>query len=263
MSYTVEARGFGREGLSSHAGDRFAFEKADPWGLSGTSVGFQDKFNRPDGNVGNGWSPSVDNIGGATLVIDNHAVTTTGFNDNFAGIYRPFDIDIEEAAKIKAKMDITELSGFGGLLRRYDTRILFGSDGSVANGYGVQVTRGDQNFSDSRVTLVLNGTAVDSEFSNFQFGAEIHVSVTYHSDGRVTGKVTGDGNTFHFGFDPMEVEFGGNNFELVTGGPDARDEGPHTFPTIDNVVLIQQPGSSAEGAGGVGAPFSAHDLMDI
>jgi murein DD-endopeptidase MepM/ murein hydrolase activator NlpD len=192
---------------------------------------FTDDFNRPDGPVGNGWTNTIGDVNG-DLLIHNGVVTTPGPAGR-AGIYRPVDLSLPVTVSAR----LTDLNGFGGLLDRYDQDVLFGSNGTLSNGYGISLHRGDQNYSDSSVNLTLNGTALASAPSSFQFGSAITVTVTLAPDGSITGSVTGDGNTFDFSFGPRAGVLSGSNLAIDTAFPDNRSTTVFTNPTIDNVSI--------------------------
>ena len=190
---------------------------------------FLDDFNRADGVPGNGW---VESSVTDALSIKGGSLTLSGTSS--AGIHRTFNTNVPTTISA----DVTEMNGFGGLLKRYSTYFLFGSDGGFNSGYGIAISRGDQNFNDSKVLLVFNGVAVDTANSTFQFGAAIHVAATFSPNGSLSGSITGDGSTFNFAFPPRPLTLSGSEFVILQGGVDTRS--PFIVkPTIDNITIAQ------------------------
>ncbi len=194
---------------------------------------FLDEFDRPNGSAGNGW---VDAVGGAgKLVIRNGALTTPGPGNGNGGVNRM--IRLSEPVTVTATF--TQANGFGASLTRYAGHgILFGASGSISSGYGVSFSRADQNYANSSVDLVLNGSRLGSIASTFQFGTSITTSVTYSPDGSIAGVVRGGSTTsiFNFSFGPRDVQLPGSNLELELGLPDGRSP-IVTNPTIDNISI--------------------------
>ena len=178
------------------------------------SISFLDDFNRVNGAPGNGWSQIINGDG---LVISNDALTTAP-GSAFGGIFRPIDF----SGPVTVSATVTQGNGFDGLLDRYTASLIFGSDGSSAAGYGIDILRGDQTYSDSRVSLRYNGVTIGTVFSTFQFGAQITVTATLSLDGTITGTIAGDGHTFDFSFGPRAISFAGSDLVVATGGPDSR-----------------------------------------
>lgn len=178
----------------------------------GTALTFTDDFNRPNSaTVGNGWSNTTGNIGG-NLAIKNNELTCPSTGG--AGIFRPFPF----TAPITTTARVKEQNGFGTLLRRYVTSFLVRNNGTLNQGYGVVVVRSDQNFNNSQVILVEDNTQLASIPSTFQYGPEIHVSVTFNLDGSVTGTVSApppSTATFSFSFPPHQIQSVGDNFSIA------------------------------------------------
>jgi hypothetical protein len=191
---------------------------------------FTDDFNRPDGPAGNGWSTAAGDAGG-DLVIRSNALSAPG-PDGRAGIYRP----IQFTGPVTASATVTQGNGFGGLLNHYDFGFLFGSRDTLLSGYGVTFYRADENYSDSHVSLVLNGTEVASQASSFQYGSSLAVSITYDPAGSVTGTVSGGGSSFRFSFPAQKVALFGSNFAIYEGFSDGRST-TITNQTIDNLTI--------------------------
>ncbi len=217
----------------------FAFQLCNSTGCSGgfgsaatplcTPV-FADDFARPDGSVGNGWSDMASNSFG-NLVIKNGALSTPGPNGT-AGIFRLAD----HSQPIGLSADFTYLNGFGGALYRYDTEFLLGSDGGGENGYGLVFHRGDQNYSDSLVGVLVNGVLVDQAPSTFQFTDLLSTTFTWSPDGSISGSVSGSGSTFSFTFPTRAVALPGGRVAVRVGFPDSRSA-VLTHPIVDNFVI--------------------------
>jgi hypothetical protein len=191
---------------------------------------FSDNFNRADGATGNVWSPGSS----TALVIAGNALTIPSGSPDGAMIVRPFPV----SGTTTVSAHVTQENGFGGLLNRYTTTFLFGNNGDTSSGYGITIARGDQNFSDSRVLLDYNGTAIATANSSFQFGAAVDVTFTLALDGSIAGTISGDGHTFDFAFGPQNVTLPGNNFAIIQGAPDWRSS-VITRPTMDDLTISQ------------------------
>lgn len=194
-------------------------------------VVFTDDFSRPDGVVGNGWSATADNQGG-DLLLGGGKLTTPSVS-GLAGIYRP--VTYSGTSTVSAK--VTDHNGFGGIQNRFGTTFVFGADGDISNGYAVTFRRGDDNYSDSAVSLSFNGTTLATAASTFQFDSEIIPIVTLSPDGSVTGSVQGGGNVFNFSFAPQGITPTGSGFAIVQAFPDPRTS-VFTLPTVDDVAFI-------------------------
>jgi len=191
---------------------------------------FCRRLNRPDGPVGNDWLNTTGNVGG-DLVIRNGTLSTPGA-DGEAGVYRAVDL----SGPLTVSATFTQGNGFGGLLNRYVAAFLFGSTGAIGSGYGIVFGRGDQNYSDSSVDLVLDGVELAIVPSSFQYGASISVTVTLSPNGSVSGSIAGSGSTFDFTFPPRAVSLAGTNLAIVEQFPDPRS-GVITNPTVDNLTI--------------------------
>lgn len=191
---------------------------------------FFDHFNRPNGAVGNGWIDMSSNAQG-NLVIGNGALSTPGPNGT-GGVYR--SVDTSRSITLSARF--TYLNGFGGALYRYDTALLFGSDGVGESGYGVLFTRGDQNYADSAVHLVYNGTVLQTLQSTFQFADSVSTTFTWSPDGSVVGSASDQVNVFNFAFGARFVTLPGQNLAVRLGFPDGRS-GVIVNPTVDDLGL--------------------------
>jgi hypothetical protein len=197
----------------------------------GDAQSFSDDFNRPDSStVGNGWANTTGNVNG-NLAISNNELTCS-VPDGNAGIYRPFSF----AAPVTVTALVKEMNGFGGLLRRYDSTVRILSDGVYGNGYGVQFGRGDQNFSDSSVSVFDGPTKIATLLSSFQYGPAINVSVTFFADGSVTGTVSQATDTFDFSFGTHTIQSSGGNFSYETSFPDSRSSSL-VFPRMDDLSI--------------------------
>jgi hypothetical protein len=210
----------------------FFFLAVTPWSASADTI-FQDDFNRPDSSsVGNGWLDTSGNVNG-NLGITNNAVSPSVAGGE-AGIYRSFS----GSAALTATATLGQENGFGGLLRRYGAMLTFFNDGIIEHGYGLEFSRGDQNFSDSRVTLLDGGTEHNVLSSSFQYGPKIDVSFTMLPDGTINGSVanTGGGSHFEFSFGPHLIQSSGSNFMYSTGFADNRSSSI-THPSMDDLTL--------------------------
>lgn len=215
-----------------------AFGAVGHWSIGSVQVtpaaacipAFVDDFNGADGAVGNGWIDMTSNANG-NLLIKNGVLSTPG-PIGYGGIYRP--IDLSKPTTVSATF--TYLNGFGGALYRYDTTFLFGNNGSGDSGYGLAFNRGDQNYSDSRVSLVSDGVLLAQLPSSFQFATSLTATFTLGLDGSITGSVTGDGNTFPFSFGPRGVTLPGSNLAVQMGFPDSRST-VITNATLDNLSI--------------------------
>src|SRR5205823_14292245 len=124
-------------------------------------------------------------------------------------------------------------------LRRSLARFRVRDNGTLNQGYGVLIVRADQNFN-SQVILVDGDTQLDSLPSSFQYGPELHVSVTFNFDGSVTGIVSEPApstNTFSFSFAPRTIQSTGDNFSIET---DCNPSGT-VHPRIDDVSIMSEP----------------------
>jgi Ca2+-binding RTX toxin-like protein len=215
---------------------------------------FSDDFNRSNGAVGNGWFSSPDN-GAAQPVIQGGALTRAD-PGGLVGLYRSVDL----SGGLTVTATATQLNGFGGLPLRYESYILLGGNGSTASGYGLLLTRGDANYSDSAVRLIRNGVELDLVHPNFQFGASVTVTFGLGSDGSITGLVTDGSNRFDFNFAAHDTAFQGSNLTLVLGSPDARS-GAFIEPTFDDVSIA--PGVSIVLPDDFGNDTSTHGVLAI
>ncbi len=198
---------------------------------------FVDQFTRLNGPVLNGWVDMASNTSGDLVVKDD--TLSTSAPSGAAGIYR--SMDITRSTTVSA--DLTYLNGAGGLLYRYDTEFLFGSNGVDESGYGLLFYRGDQNFNNSAVVLLLNGVVVEQQASTFQFTDRLTTTFSWSPDGSIVGTVQGGGSSFAFSFGPRSVALPGSNLAIRLGGPDSRT-GALVHPTVDNVAILQPAHSS-------------------
>jgi hypothetical protein len=211
---------------------------------------FTDDFNRPDSpSVGNGWVDCISNAGPNLLVKDNRLSTTfSSLDDRAAGIYRPFPF----SGTLTVSATISEMTGHNADPRRYHSGLAVYNDGSVGLGYGVFVVRSGSQFTNSEVILFdgsIGNIDVDGDqsgrvanrMSPFQFGPEINVVVTFFVDGRVTGRITGDGLPFDFSFGPRFVRSVGTNFTVFQVYPSPLNSPNPIYPTIDDVTICAIP----------------------
>jgi VCBS repeat-containing protein len=208
------------------------------------AIHFLDTFTRPDGTPDNGWT---DITSGTTLdlVIQNNALTLASDGTTPAGIFRP----INTALPLAAAAVITPETDSGGIQGHYDTTFLFGNDGTLTGGWGVEFLRSNEATNDSRVVLLHDGAAVATALSNFQFTTfdtfthqgDIAVTVNIGPDGTVSGTVHGFVlGLFNFDFGPQSPTFTGSNFALIQAPPNGSVSG--TNATIDNVEVAQGSG---------------------
>lgn len=195
---------------------------------------FTDDFNRPDGPVGNGWVNATDNTAGA-LTIMNGRLTNRVLAR--AGIYRPFDT----THGVTISATYTQENAEAGALNRYGGHAInIGSAGApFYSGYGIYISRSDSRYNNSDVELQLNGAVLGAIPSTFQYGASIKVLVTFETNGRVSGIVSGDGNTFTFDFGPRAVNLealSGRNVLIELEPPDNRTA-VFTYPTVDDLAI--------------------------
>lgn len=199
-------------------------------------VTFTDDFNRPDGIVGNGWLPMLNNING-DLVIRNGALTTP-YPTGYAGIYRAIDY----SAPVTISATLTHQNGYGGLTNRYESGFLLGTSGSLSSGYQVMFHRSDSISYNSSVAVYANGvgqnqTKIAQINSPFQFGTSITPTITYApTDGRISGTVADGARTFNFDFGSIASTPAGSNIGLNLEFPDSR-LGPIIHPTFDNLSI--------------------------
>lgn len=196
-----------------------------------SATSFTDDFDRPNGPVGNGWRDAPGDPDG-TLVIHNKTLVPSKL-DCYAGISRP----IGYSGAVSVSLPITQQNGYGGVTKRYVTELIFKNDGSLRGGYGVMVYRGDQNYDNSAVGLIQDGVTLTILRSPFQFGAWIHVDLELFPDGRIWGRIRGDGNRFTFTFPKHYLgNMAGQNFAILQACPDPRSA-RIVFPRINSVSL--------------------------
>jgi hypothetical protein len=188
---------------------------------------FSDDFNRADSvTVGNGWTDLNGN-----MEIRNNALTCSAVGVPGGGVYRPFAF----SGPITISATLTETSGFGGVLRRYNCILGILSDGQSA-GYGIRFSRGDANYSDSKVRLYDGPTEIGRIDTPFQFGPAINVSALINLDGSVTGTISQPGDTFDFAFGPHAIQSIGGNFSYQTIFPDPRSN-TFVYPSMDDLSI--------------------------
>jgi murein DD-endopeptidase MepM/ murein hydrolase activator NlpD len=147
------------------------------------------------------------------------------------------------------------------------TRFLVRNNGTFNQGYGVLVVRSDQNFDNSQVILVEDNAQLASIPSTFQYGPEIHISVTFNLDGSITGTVSEPApstNTFRFSFGPHAIQSTGDNFSIAvecSSGPvDQRiDDVVITETLSDCETTLPFGWPTASGAGQVSQDYAEFD----
>ena len=203
---------------------------------------FFDDFNRSDSpNVGNGWFTMNQSVPGPQLQIANDQLTLLSPRP-MAGVFRPFLL----SGSVEVGVAMTETSGFDGLARRYDQYVWVFNDGTIGDGYGLNIIRGDQNYSDSRVTLTDGAATIGTLNSTFQFGPQIYLDATFNLDGSVTGTLSQPGASFTFSFGPHAIQSVGGSFAIAMSGPDGRSSS-FIYPTMDNVSIASVPELSTFG----------------
>lgn len=196
---------------------------------------FFDNFDRPDSStVGNGWRSSQDST--AVFEIIQNKVSSYGLS-NFGGIYRPFKMPSDQPVTVS--VDFGEGSGYGGIPRSYGpARVVLFNNGTNGSGYGISLDRSDINYQNSTINLIDNAQVVQTVLPNGQFGALVHVELTFYGDGRIVGKVESDGVVTPLSFPPRAIMSNGRNVALQRGLPDSRvAPGQQIKPTIDNFFI--------------------------
>lgn len=196
---------------------------------AGTSIFFDD-FNRPDGQPGSGWQVVSDVPGGGFSIANGHVTILQP--DSTSAISRT--IDYSTITSIRA--DITDVSGYGGIGNRFSTEFNLHSDGTQSSGLSVVFTRGDNNYSDSAISLRYQGDTLASIKSPFEFDGQITPTVTLLADGSIAGSVRGSGQSFSFGFAAPGILPLGESLGFTQGGPDGRSSS-FIYSTIDNVTI--------------------------
>ena len=218
--------------------------------LGGASSGalgqtsFFDDFNRPDSQVvGNGWS-DVPDIYGNHLSIKNGQLTTTA---SFSGISRSLMFN----GPISMSLTLAETSGYGGLPNRYiaEFGILGGS--TTNSSYRVSLYRGDQNYSNSKITLLDGADVVATFMPQIQFGHQIDVRIAFGVDGSVNGDIgqqSGQSESFSFG--ARNVLSNGGNIILGLGAGDGAMQ--HRLDNFQVTTPIPEPETYAMLLAGLG-----------
>ena len=210
--------------------------------LSQTS--FFDDFNRPDSQVvGNGWT-DVPDIYGNHLSIKDGQLTTTA---SFSGISRSFTF----GGPISMSLTLAETSGYGGLPNRYIAAFGILGGGTTNSGYAVSLYRGDQNYSNSQITLLDGADVVATFMPLIQFGHQIDVNITFGVDGSVNG-VIGEqsGQSEGFSFGARNVLSNGGNVFLGLGAGDGAMQ--HRLDNFQVTTPIPEPETYALMLAGLG-----------
>jgi hypothetical protein len=210
---------------------------------------FTDDFNRLDSpSVGNGWIDCTSNAG-PNLQIQGNRLTTAfaSLGDAAAGICRPF----QHSGTLHILATLTEMNGHNSTPRRYHTGFAVFNDGAVGHGYGIFVVRSSSVFANSQVILFdgdigrldvdADRSRVAERLSPFQFGAQITVGVAFYADGRVTGSITSDGQTFDFLFGSRQIRSTGTNVTIFQVYPSPLNTPSPTYPTLDDVMVCAVP----------------------
>jgi len=200
---------------------------------------FFDDFNRPDGPVGNGWTNTTGNAVGNLELLNDEVTSTDALG--YAGIFRPlsFTYPLRIQATIKDTIDSE------GARSRFESRFFIFNDGSVWSGYGINVGRSSNRFSNSGVGLYDGVGPYDTDHwvdiigSTFQFEFELDVDFTIFQDGSIVGSITEGINTFDFNFGPRLIQSSGENFSY--GHTFRGNAGGSLNPRMDNLSISAEP----------------------
>jgi hypothetical protein len=125
------------------------------------------------------------------------------------GKFTPFDF----TQPLHIDTTITESNGYGGLRYRYTTKITVKNDGILGHrGYGLYISRADQNFNDSAISVLENGQLLQRIFMPFQFKEQIHLDVVLNPNGSIVGSVSDANNSLDFTFPPRQIVANGPYF---------------------------------------------------
>lgn len=199
--------------------------------ISSTTI-FVDDFNRPDGDIGNGWAISSDSDVAMTIASNQLMNSSDSGNDLLSGIYR--SLPFSNSARIEATL--SEMSASTGASRFY-SQFLVRSDGSISSGYGILVLRSSDGFNNSQVVLVEDGEWISSSISPFQFSQSLLIDVVIQSDGSIDGTISEGSQSFEFSFGPRTITASGGNFQFVTPGNDPRNSTLNIRPRLDDLKL--------------------------
>ena len=207
--------------------------------LGGASSGalsapsFFDDFNRPDSQVvGNGWT-DVPDIYGNHLSIKDGQLTTTA---SFSGISRSFTF----GGPISMSLTLAETSGYGGLPNRYIAEFGILGSSTTNSSYRISLYRGDQNYSNSQITLLDGADVVATFMPLIQFGHLIDVNITFGVDGSVKGVIgqqSGQSESFSFG--ARNVLSSGSDIILGLGAGDGAMQ--HRLDNFQVTTPIPEP----------------------
>lgn len=213
------------EQITTQAGGRFYRAR-----LVESPVPFSDNFNRSDSaTVGNGWINAPSNgafnliIKDGRLTVDSNDPTETG-----AIVYHPMP-----PLPVTVSLKFTDKNGFGSLRNRYQSSVAVLYDPTTGKGYGLQFTRADQTFNDSKVTIWDGDTTVATIPCSFQFGTEISVNASFRSDGSIQGTISDSQNNFPFSVAARAIESTGGNVMIGLN----RSGSGTILPTADDFSL--------------------------
>lgn len=206
-----------------------------------TPQAFTDDFDRPDSTVvGNGWTNMAGSNGQDLGIVNGKLSGLSPSGD--VGIYRPWS----PSQTVTVSCVLTYLSGYASTPYRYDASIAFDSDGTIGDGYGIHLTRGDANYNDSAISIFDGNTVLSTTPCSFQFSSDVSLTVTFASDGSISGNVSDETDApFPFALGPHAIESAGVNFAYWVALPDPRASS-YTEPTLDNLT-IQSAGVAGSG----------------
>jgi hypothetical protein len=196
-----------------------------------------DDFNRPNsGSIGGAWTAS-NSSGSGWDISGNAARLTTGSNEG--AITQP---GFNALGKEVRFWGMTSGNGFGGLNYRYTHYIGIYETNSVSsqNGYGVNISRSDQNFNNSNVERVEGGTATGAAvMASTQFVEGLNGKVQFNTDGSINCYIavnsgnmdTGELFSFPAHTVNSSTQSNGSNFKLLLGSADVR------APQVDQVLI--------------------------
>lgn len=205
------------------------------------SLIFSDDFNRPDAPVvGNGWLDLSTN-GQPFQLLNGEAIFP--YADAAAAIFRP----LQFSQPLLISATLSDVSGFGGVPYRHGSSIAILDQYSLSGtgGYRLAFSRGDANYSDSKVILWDQGAEVGVAYSSFQFASSLTVAALFNLDGSIQGTVSDGANSFAFAFGSYSPSANGDYLSLTsTGGPDGRST-TFIYQRFDNLTVTAIPEPAA------------------
>jgi len=169
---------------------------------------------------------------------------------------------------------VTEMTGDNTDPARYHSGFAVFNNGDVGSGYGIFIARSGsllpthRSFSSTATSatlgLMVMGTAVSRiHCPRFSSETQVRMLATFFADGRVTGRITSDAQTFDFAFGPRRVVSAGTNFTIFQVFPSSQNFPNPIYPTLDDVAVSAIPGSSpyfydVEASDPDGDPLTSH-----